>query len=43
MTAIEANGIEIDFEEFGATTAAPLVLIRGWHDRYREGELHKTE
>jgi len=29
MPAIEANGIEIDFEERGASTAAPLLLIRG--------------
>jgi proline iminopeptidase len=29
MTAIKANGIEIDVEEFGASTAMPLVLIRG--------------
>ena len=29
MTAIKANGIEIDVEERGARTALPLVLIRG--------------
>ena len=29
MTAFEANGIEIDAEEFGAETGIPLLLIRG--------------
>lgn len=29
MTAFEANGIEIDAEEFGEKTGAPLLLIRG--------------
>ena len=29
MTAIKANGIELDVEEFGASTGVPLVLIRG--------------
>jgi pimeloyl-ACP methyl ester carboxylesterase len=29
MTAFEANGIEIDAEEFGEKTGIPLLLIRG--------------
>jgi pimeloyl-ACP methyl ester carboxylesterase len=29
MTAFEANGIEIDAEEFGEKTGSPLLLIRG--------------
>jgi len=29
MTAIKANGIEIDVEQYGERTAVPLVLIRG--------------
>ena len=29
MTAFQTNGIEIDAEEFGEKTGAPLLLIRG--------------